>query len=366
LNFTDWNPAAKDNIMLTGYFGAQVAMYMGVTGDMRYEKPGSLTFRLNESKAWPHDVHSITQSVYDNSVRSAFCLYPCEPNWIYPGCNFRGMITLAAHDLVFNSKFVASIRDRWLQQLDREFTNAAGNVIALRSTLTGIELPFPSSDLSYCTMANVFAPELGQKMWALVAIGMRQLLGDEDGKPIINMPNTGIDFGNYRRGSLAFMMGSLLTAAQEFGDEELALAASNTLDLRCGRVNRDGVVHYQCSNFSNLNIAAGRIGRRGDIRGHFNKGLAPTVQTGPLLELASYPEVLVARAMSSGQDLDLVLVPGRGPGRQALGLARLVPGARYKVQDRTDIPVFTADQHGRSSIEIELTGRARLRVVPAG
>jgi hypothetical protein len=364
LNFTDWDPAAKDNIMLTGYYGAQVSLYMGNTGDMRYAVPGSLTFRLNQRKAWPHDVHTITRSVYDNSVDSAYCLYPCEPNWIYTGCNFRGMTTMVAHDRVFGTDFVTTIRDRWLQQLDREFTNAAGGLIGLRSSLTGIEFPFPSSELGYCTMANTFAPERAQEMWALVQFGMRRMLGEQDGKPIIMLPDNGIDFGNYQRGALTFAMGALQFAAHEFGDEELAAAAGNTLDLRCKRVEREGVVHYKGSNLANIAVAAGRFMRREDFRDVFVKGPESAAFTGPLLEEADYPDVLVSRAVSTGDDLDLIVVPGRGPGIQRLGLARLIPGRRYSVHGRPDLD-FVADRDGRARIEFQLKDRTRLTVVPA-
>ena len=47
LNFTNWDPAARDNIMLTGWFGMHVGQYMLASGDRRYLAPGSLTFRLN-------------------------------------------------------------------------------------------------------------------------------------------------------------------------------------------------------------------------------------------------------------------------------------------------------------------------------
>ena len=48
LNVTDPDPAAKDNIMLTGWLGIQLCMYMSNTGDRRYAEPGSLPFRRNQ------------------------------------------------------------------------------------------------------------------------------------------------------------------------------------------------------------------------------------------------------------------------------------------------------------------------------
>jgi hypothetical protein len=364
LNLTNWDPARDDNIMLTGYYGAQVALYCGNTGDSRYEVPGSLTFRLNDKKAWPHDVHSITRSVVDNYRRSAYCLYPCEPNWIYAGCNFRGMTTLAAYDRAFRTEYVASVRDSFLEQLDREFTNGAGGIVGLRSSLTGIEFPFPSSDLGYCLTTSTFCPERAERMWALVQFGMRRLLGREGNKPVLLLPDKGIDFGNYRRGALCFAMGALLAAAREFGDAELAEAAINTLDLRCGRTERDGVIHYSGgSNLANSYIAAARFMRREDYREVFSRPPSRANLSGPLLSEAKYPDVLVARAMSNGEDLDLVLVPGAGGGRQSIGLSRLVPGRAYAVAGRPDLS-FTADPQGAAQMLLELTGRTRIHLSP--
>ena len=77
--------------MLTGWYGMQVGQYILNSGDRRYAEPGALTFRLNERTAFPHDYHTIIQSVVDNFKRSDFCLFPCEPNWVYPICNMYGM-----------------------------------------------------------------------------------------------------------------------------------------------------------------------------------------------------------------------------------------------------------------------------------
>lgn len=98
LNFTNFDPADKDNVMLAGYYGMQVNRYMLNSGDRRYAAPGSLTFRLNERTAYPHDAHALIDSARDNHQRSDFCLFPGEPNWVYAVCNMYGMGALATHD----------------------------------------------------------------------------------------------------------------------------------------------------------------------------------------------------------------------------------------------------------------------------
>src|SRR5258708_22173196 len=63
LNLTDPDPAAKDNIMLTGWFGIQLCTYMSNTGDRRYAEPRSLPFRRNARRVFHHAPHTIAQSV---------------------------------------------------------------------------------------------------------------------------------------------------------------------------------------------------------------------------------------------------------------------------------------------------------------
>ena len=46
---------------------------------------------------------------------------------------------------------------------------------------------------------------------------------------------------------------------------------------------------------------------------------------------AAYPDVLVTRAVTDGQALDLVLRPGNGGGRTTLGIERLQPQRDYEV-----------------------------------
>jgi hypothetical protein len=72
--------------------------------------------------------------------------------------------------------------------------------------------------------------------------------------------------------------------------------------------------------------------------------------------------VLVAKAFSHGEDLELVLYPGAGEGAQALRLGRLVPGKRYSIRENGF--VFTADGDGKAGIEVALCGRTALTVVP--
>ncbi|HYL57411.1 MAG TPA: hypothetical protein VEU51_00970 [Candidatus Acidoferrales bacterium] len=364
LNLTDPDPAAKDNIMLTGWFGIQLCMYMSNTGDRRYAEPGSLPFRRNKHRVFNHDAHTIAQSVMKNFLDSEFCLYPCEPNWVYPICNHYGMTSLKIYDRVFGTKCVPSVLDRWLKSLDTEFTDYSGSVIGLRSSITGIRFPFPAGDAGFAGFENCFAPDRAQRMWATARQDLKYIIKpDATGANRISLPGRGFDFGNYRSGYTgAYAM--LMDTAREFGDYEIADAALRALDQDCGRADDGGVLRYsKGSNLSNAMAMRARIHRRDDFRRTIAEGPPEASLRGPLLTDAKYPDVLVARAFSNGEDLDLVLYPGSQNDRQEIRVERLRPGANYAMRNGSE-HAFTADNNGAASLSVELHGRTPIHIVP--
>ena len=105
-----------------------------------------------------------------------------------------------------------------------------------------------------------------------------------------------------------------------------------------------------------------RLMRTGDFRKSFVVGPPESTSTGPILSGAKYPDVLVAKAVSRGSDLQLVLYPGSAAGPQAIAIERLRPGAEYAIDGsgRT----FRADEQGRASIDVDLSGRTALTIAP--
>ncbi len=368
LNFTNFDPANKDNIMLTGWFGMHVGQYMLNSGDRRYAEPGSLTFRLNDKTAYPHDLHTIIGSVVSNYERynDSFCLYPCEPNWIYPICNHYGMTSLATHDRLFGTTYVAKFLPGWLDKLDTEFTDTSGSIIGLRSQHTGFEVPFPVGEAGYANFADCFSPERARRLWAVARKEIAPAITtDADGNARISLPGKGLDAGNYSFGHTA-SYGSILMGAREFGDEEIAEAAQRSLDADCGESIEGGVRRYmKGSNLANVSAATGRLMRVGDFRRSFVEGPSEATLNGPMLTEAAYPDVLVARAFSQGDDLELVLHAGRGDGMQTIGLGQLRAGQIYNVTGAATATSFTADNDGKAALSILLHGRTEVMIKPA-
>ena len=366
LNFTNFDPARRDNIMLTGWFGMHVGQYMLNSGDRRYAEKGALTFRLNERTAYEHDFHSIIGSVVDNYTRyeGAFCLFPCEPNWMYPICNHYGMTSLAVHDRLFGTDYVARFLPSWLDKLDTEFTDASGSIIGLRSQLTGFEFPFPTGESGYASFAHCFSADRARRLWAIARKEIGPAIhADESGKARVSLPGRGLDAGNYSFNHTA-AFGSIMMAAREFGETEIADAAQRSLDADCRLEVVGGVRRYLAgSNLANISAATGRLMRTGDFRRSFVEGPGEATLAGPVLTGVVYPDVLVARAFSRGDDLELVLHPGRGPTAPTLTLERLKAGRRYSV---TGAPVdaIVADATGKATFGIRLDSRTEVTIRP--
>ena len=366
LNFTNFDPADRDNIMLTGWYGMHVGQYMLNSGDLSYGEKGALTFRLSERTAYEHDFHTIIGSVVSNYETAEFGLFACEPNWLYPICNHYGMGSLAVHDAIYGTRHVATHLPNWLDKLDTEFTDQSGTIIGLRSQLTGFEFPFPTGEAGYAPFSDIFVPERARLQWAIARKEIEPaLVRDETGREYIHLPGRGLDAGNYRPGHVP-AFASILVAAREFGDERFASAALASLEKICEPKVAGGVRHYATgSNLANAVAVMGHIARTGDFRRSFVEGPPAETREGPLLSDARYPDVLVARAYSNGRDLELVLHPGVRPGeRHELGLSRLRPDARYWIEGGVAKEVV-ADPAGNARIEIVLDGRTDVKLVLA-
>ena len=369
-NFSNFNPAGKDNIMLTGWYGMQLGQYALNTGDLTYTQPGSLPFRLNENTVYSHDHNTIVKSVVDNFERSDFTLYPCEPNWIYPICNHYGMAAVASYDAVHGTNTTAKVLPNWLQMLDSEFTQESGTMVGLRSYWTGIEFPFYQSEAGFAFFANIFMPERAQRMWAIARTELGTCLTqDAEGKTRLTLPKMkgfdAIDPGYYRPG-LVFAYAAVLICAREFGDTELAEAVERSLEQDCGPVTENGVKRYKKgSRSANIWAAEGKLIGTGDFRNTFVKGPPKSVFTGPFLAEAAYPDVLVAKAFSHGDDLDLVFYPGAGAGEKPIRIERLKPNASYEIRGDWQGGPITADGQGAAALNVKLEGRTALHLVPA-
>jgi hypothetical protein len=111
-------------------------------------------------------------------------------------------------------------------------------------------------------------------------------------------------------------------------------------------------------------LALARFGGPSRMRGLITEDLPDHWRRGPFLAEAAYPDVLVARAVSDGTGLDLVLRPGDGPVQTTLGLQNLKPDTEYLVTGAVS-PTVRADAGGAASLPIALRERTEVRIAPS-
>ncbi|MET0362977.1 MAG: hypothetical protein ABW048_14650 [Sphingobium sp.] len=356
------DPARKDNIMLTGYLPIQVLLYQNNTGDDRYSKPAGLSFVDGTHEVYRHDIHSIIGSVlenYNGRWKQDFCLFPCEPNWIYPACNIRGLTSIRIYDTVFGTNHFAELSDRFRHNMEQEFMRADGSMVQLRSKLTGHEMPFPAPDTVVIRMLNPLYPDIAKAYWGICR---EEEVMVDDGHLQVRIPEKGFDFGNYKPGVVG-AYDAVIGAASEMGDMTVVEAAKRQIMEGDKIVRQGGVASFAASNFINASLIDNWFNFRDGWRDAITTRPPEAVLSGPILAEAPYPEVLVAHASSSGEDLRLVLYPGAQAGTQTITLARLSAGRRYRVAETGQS--FAADATGKAVLSVMLNGRTPLHVMLA-
>ncbi|MET0988274.1 MAG: hypothetical protein ABW034_22975 [Steroidobacteraceae bacterium] len=361
------NPIAKDNIMFGGFSSAHIALYTANTGDDRYLQPGSLPFRLNRFRTYQHNLQTILAAGKRNHETAVYGpLYPCEPNLTYSACNLQGNFAHLVADRIFSTQY----RQTLIQQLKpmhvSEMMCRDGMVHAGRVVPFGIRIPvYTSSQVEalWGWMANAFFPDLSRRVWA--TLRQEYVSFDERGEiTIATKSYDRMDMGNYQKSECGPYT-QFLVLAREQGDDQVAEAILRKFERDFGRLERDGSISYtQVSTYNMGHMIFGRIGRTGDIRAMVLDGPPPAAMKGPLLAEVRYPDVLVAKAFSSGADLQLVLYPGAAASRQRLQIERLEAGREYRMESGTDSKTFRADANGKAAIEIDLAGRTEVHIQP--
>ncbi|AEF37825.1 conserved hypothetical protein [Mycolicibacter sinensis] len=360
----DWDPMKRDNIMLSGYLGMMLGAYESNTGDDRYRRSGALPFRLGK-RDWPYTHDMVSAAVHDNMQRSGMTLFPCEPNWIYSACNMPAISSLMMSDRLHGTRYIESVGEDFRRRLHGEFITPDGRITAIRSSRLGVTIPMLTSTMADCGLASMlhaFDPELAQRCWT---IARREFIDTTGPEPVIVLRGwDAIDTGNYRKTTLG-AVAPVMWAAAEMGDTDLVAQLTTTLERHAQPTETGGARWYaELSTNMNAMAALARFNPPGGQRALISAGPGTQILTGPVLDDVVYPEVLVASARTDGADLRLVLRPGAGAARVSIGVRHLHPGGRYRVNGAVDSEV-TADNQGRSHLEVDLIDRTEVSLTPA-
>ncbi|KAL4860491.1 hypothetical protein BDV12DRAFT_181507, partial [Aspergillus spectabilis] len=165
----DWDPAVRDNIMVTGYILLCISLYEKLTGDSRYSQKGSLNFRITKRAQYAHNAESIFESLMKNWEECSYCLFPCEPNWIYTLCNLVGMQGVIAYETLKQTGRVGPLlSSRFYPSFEKDFMNPDGNIVTLRSAITGfpvIGIAGVLGNVSAAATSGAVLPNLSRRLW---------------------------------------------------------------------------------------------------------------------------------------------------------------------------------------------------------
>ncbi|MGB0219377.1 MAG: hypothetical protein ACPGJF_08605 [Sinimarinibacterium flocculans] len=357
----------RDNVMYHGWYMAMLAEYISNTGDTRYQDE-PLVLRHPSGREWRYRFSEICEVLHRSHRKSAFTLFPCEPNWIYPMCNNFSAIALKVHDRLYGTRWFAEIESDYRRRFDDEFCTLDGRVLAIRSTHTGLTLPMLTSAMADSVTAHFqhgTFPDIARRSWEIARMDYIRVL---DGRIEIEARGWDrLDTGSYRP-SMITTYTQIGAAAAEMGDLEVAaLVRERVREEFDWRPENDGAVSLDgVSTQAHATTLYHWTARPNQRRSMHADGIPDAERAGPVLAEAPYPDVLVCYARNDGSALALELAPGcsAAVGRTAtLGLDQLRPGQRYRIGDAR---VCVADAGGRARFDVRIEAAPqRLLVAPA-
>ncbi len=354
----------RDNIMLTGFEGLMIGMYATLNDD-HFSQPGALTYRWDDRLGFPHDHGTLAASIHRNMNASPFTLFACEPSWIYTVCNTFGMSTLASHDRLRGTSYFSEVEQSLREAYEKEFLRPDGRIIGVRNNRLGLSWNFwagASIQITTAYWMHATFPDLAQRAWWLLR--ENELATRDGGVRLPRGASTRLDPGNYQLGNDSYGLIVTTMAAREIGDDEWADAAWRTLTEREPVTETGGARRFrEVSGLGNFYANLARFGRHSALRDLVAFGVPATWRTGPVLADVAYPDVQVARAVTDGAALDLVLRAGGEPVRTDLRIERLVPHRTYAVAGARDSEI-TASADGDALITIDLGDRLVVRLEP--
>ncbi|MGQ4618908.1 linalool dehydratase/isomerase domain-containing protein [Nocardia sp. R7R-8] len=361
------------NIMFSGYLNLQLGMFKHATGDDRYDRPGALVFDWSARQRFAFD-HSRINDITLRNFDQDLCLWPCEPaplsldrtrGYVFPYCNAVATAGIGVLDGLNGTDHAARLAPRVADRMDREFRTASGDLVAFMVSGTGISPRLsggPTTTAGISTYLAPLQPEFGRRSWEVLR---REWL--DTGK-YREANSAGPEIPDWSTGAKtnAEPLAAAMLLARECGErewhDELWKTALDQLEFTADPDT--GLHRFQLASVrANGMLGFGGFGNGPTLATMMSTPRPAAWNTGPRLTEVPHPEVLVARAVSDGAALDLVLHPGSDGGRYALRLDRLVPGARYRLSGAVEAEIV-ADADGCATVTVDLSGRHKVAVRP--
>ncbi|MDR1217882.1 MAG: hypothetical protein LBJ99_04750 [Oscillospiraceae bacterium] len=376
IGYWKWNPDPinHSNIMLSGWMLPMIASFGEQFGDRKYEAEGALKFQPfadKPDKTYDYSVKGVVEALYKqlNSKMYPYMYIPCEPHVAFPTCNSYGLLGMLIYDRDHGTHYMEDIWDDLYDNLSSEFVEIEGSIALRRQYIFGLR-HMPASQIGYDPLADVqnylhyapLFPGLCKRAYALIrkySLELREGVAYIKGKKweeVFDMATLSFN--------PALVMSQLEMVATEYGDTEMVEGLRRAEEIYLERSMDPKILKWKnvpvvVSAF----LSFAHLARKGDWTDIILRGPDETAKTGPILADCAFPEVMVAKASSGGDDLELVLYNGEEPGEYAIRLGRLKPETAYTVAgtDRT----FNSDVSGEAELTVHIDGRTPVHITPA-
>ncbi|MDR0839287.1 MAG: hypothetical protein LBN99_06550 [Oscillospiraceae bacterium] len=365
------DPIYYADIMLSGWMMPVVAGFSDQYGDKEFEQEAAIKFQPFKDKpeqTYDYSSEGIVKVIHRqlNNKEFPYMLIPCEPHVSFPTCNSFGFLGMLMFDRDHGTHYCEDVWKDLYDNLCSEFIEIDGSMALRRQDQYGLR-HLPSSQIGYNAMADVqnylhylpIFPGLARRNYALIRkheVEIRDdgvaYVKDTPWEKMVNM------FTQQPDPSL--QMGLLAMTAAEYGDTQLVDALRKAETKYLSRSNEPNSFKFKDVNTLTVAyFAFSRLCKKGYWSDVILRGMPETSKTGPILTDCAYPDVIAAKAVSSGEDLELVLYNGAEAGEQSIKIERLKPGAEYTINGGD---AFSADADGAATLSVNLNGRTPLHI----
>ncbi len=364
------DPICRDNIMFSGFLGDVINTVEAATGTEVFDQPGSLEFVWKDGRVFSYDHHTLTDAVQRNFEQSQLGFFPCEPGWSFTVCNIMGAQSLYGHDVAHGTNTWDKVKDRWQQTLDEEYATPDGSYSHIRSNHVGVSWDtgeVPGGDY-YANGTHRFAdilPDYASRAKALEMRGAMKLLGMKamikDGRLDLDLPAEPERHRTNSRKLSPWI--KIVGGAQMLADEELYLAAVRSSGEKCATGERWPNRPVDCTGQ--------QIGTYMLLRWSGPDSLASLTMRGyqapkgPVLDDTDWEKLLVTEAFSEdGINTTLAAQPNVDGEIVStyLELTQLDAGASYRLTGLASDVEFVANDQGRASVEVSISGAVRCQI----
>ena len=362
------------NIMFSGFLNLQLGMYRQATGDDRFDTPGSLVFEWSPRQRFSFD-HQKINNIAIRNFNQDICLWPCEPilspgrkrGFVFPYCNTVTTASIAIMDTVNGTAFAPEIARSVETVLNQEYTSAANDLAAFIVSGLGLSVrSFIKGPTTTAAVVAFFAPLCPELTWRTWQILEREWLQSGRYREPNSAGNELMDWGTGAKTNAEPLAAAMLLAAicgETQWHTELWNTALDQLRFSEDSVNPGVWSFADASVHGNGMLGFAGLGRPFAFNDMLTRPRPTAWQTGPRLADAPHPDVLVAKAVSDGEALDIVVYPGDRGARVRLRVDQLRPNRRYTVHGAVD-PDITADAAGTAEVTVDVAGRTTIEIRP--